>query len=155
MEQLFLYSNIANVLAQLLLVVTSTLAARRWGGPAARFAALVNAVIWPLTTCFGLLPVPDAPAVRVACSLDLLAAAGFLYAAARYNSLWIGVAVLAQGVQTAIDVIYIGDGSSFDRIHHFIIGATQNLFTYAIQIAILGAALADRRRLALQTPVRV
>jgi hypothetical protein len=155
MESVFLIANGANYLAQLLLVVGATLAALSWGGPAARVAALVNAVIWPLTTCFGLLQIPATPATWIACALDLSAGAGFLYAAARYNSLWISVSVLAQGIQAAVDVIYIEQGASFDRLHHFMIGAAANAFTYAIQAGILGAALTDRRRLALQAPVRV
>lgn len=155
MDSWFLFANVANYLVQGLLVAAGMGLARRWGGPAARLAALVNAVVWPLTVTFGVLPIPDTPAVWISVTLDLAAGAGFLYSAARFNSLWISVAVLAQGVQAGIDVIYVGDGASFDRVHHFMIGVGQNIFTYVIQVCILGAALADRRRLALQAPVRV
>lgn len=155
MDHLFLIANWANYVAQAIFVAAVTVTAWRSSDPGVRFACRVNLVFWPVTTVFSLLPVPEAPAMWVVCALDLGAAGGFLYAAARYNSLWISAAVLAQGVQTAVDVIYIGQGSSFDRLHHFMFGAMDNLFTYVIQAAILGAALAARRRLALRGAVRV
>jgi len=155
MNQLFLIANWADFLGQTALMAAATVAALRWGGPAARLAAAVNVVAFAVTTPAGFLSAEDAVRMWVVCGLDLLAAAGFLYAAARYNSLWIGVAVLAQGIQAAVDVIYFGHGSSFTRVHHFLFGAVENAFTWAIQFAILGAALADRRRLALQGAVRV
>lgn len=155
MEQIFLIANWANYLLQGALVAMIWLAARRWGGSTAKLAALINVPAWTAVTVFGFLPLTETRAMAVGCSFDLLTAAAFLYVAVRDNSPWISVAVLAQGVQTAIDVIYVGQGSSFDRIHHFLLGAVENLFTYAIQVAIIGAVLADRRRLALQAPVRV
>jgi len=154
-EQIFLIANWIDFIAQILLMAAASVAAWRWGRQGVRIAAAVNVFAFVLTSPVVLLPFGDQGRMWLTCSLDLLAAAGFLYAAARYNSLWIGVAVLAQGVQAAIDVIYVGQGSSFTRIHHFMFGAVENAFTYVIQIAILGAALADRRRLALQAPVRV
>lgn len=145
-ERLFLIANCLDFAAQIALMVMATLAARRWGGQATRIAAVVNVIAFALTTPAGLLPLPDAERMVTVCSLDLLTAAGFLYAAARYNSLWISVSVLAQGIQAAIDMIYVEQGASFDRLHHFMIGAAANAFTYAIQAGILGAALTDRRR---------
>ena len=155
MEHAFLIANWANYLLQALFVALVLAASRRWGAPAARLAALVNVAAGTVTSGFGLLPLPETVAVWVVCALDLMTAAAFLYVAGRYNSLWITAAVLAQGVQAGIDVIYIGQGSGFDRIHHFLFGAVENIFTYAIQAAILGAVLADRRRLAHEGAVRV
>ncbi len=156
MDHFYLIANWADYAAELLLLVLSCVAAERWGAPAARIAAVVNLVSCILTTPVAFLITDETVRMWVTCSLDILTAAGFLYAAARYNSLWISVAVLAQGIQTGLDVIFIGQGSSFDRVHHFYLGAAENAFTWAIQIAILGAALADRRRrLALQGTVRV
>ena len=156
MDRLYLIANWTDFVGQVSLLIAVTMAARRWGGSAARTAALVNVVAFLVTNPASFLPLGEAERMWMICSLDLLAGAGFLYAAARYNSLWISVAVLAQGIQTGIDVIFIGQGSSFDRVHHFYLGAAENAFTWAIQIAILAAALADRRRrLALQGAVRV
>ena len=156
MEHLYLIANWADYAAELLLMVAATVAAVRWGGPAARIAAAVNVIACVLTTPAALMPGDETLRMWVICGLYILTAAGFLYAAARFNSLWISIAVLAQGTQLGIDVFFIGQASSFDRLHHFLLGAAENAFTWVIQIAILGAALADRRRrLALQGAVRV
>jgi len=155
MNTFFLAANLANYAAEFLLFLAASVAAWRWGGPAARAGALVNLAAWLLTTPANFLPIGETQQMYLVCALDLLAAAGFLFVAARYNSLWIATAVLAEGVQTCVDVVYVGEGSSLDRIHHFLVGATDSAFTWAIQIAILGAALADRRRLASGASVRV
>jgi len=146
MEQAFLFANIANYLVQLMLVAGVIFAALFWGGPGPRLAGAATAIAWPATSFCGLLPLPESTAVWIICALDLLNAAALLYAAARYNSLWISLAVVAQGVQAGVDLIYVGQGSGFDRIHHFMVGVSENLFTYIILISLLGAARADRAR---------
>lgn len=156
MERIFLIANIANYGVEVSLFLLATAAAWRWGGRAARLAALVNLAAWAATTPANLLPIPEMRQAYLVCALDLITAAAFLYVAARFNSLWIAVAVLAEGVQTCVDLVYLGEGSSLGRMNHFLMGAADSVLTYVIQIAIICAALGDRRRrLAPEAAVRV
>jgi hypothetical protein len=155
MQTFFLIANLANYVLELSLFLAACLAVWRWGGPAVRLAGVINVVAWVVTTPANLAPLPEMLQAYLVCTLDLLTAAAFLYVAARYNNLWIAVTVLAEGVQTCIDLVYLGEGSSLGRIHHLLLGATDSAFTCAIQIAIIGAARADRSRLAPNPPLRV
>ncbi len=156
MERIFLIANIANYGVEVALFLLATAAAWRWGGPAARMAALVNLFAWLVTTPANLLPIPETPQAYLVCTLDLITAAAFLCVAATFNSLWIAVAVLAEGVQTCVDLVYLGEGSSLGRMNHFLMGAADSVLTYVIQVAIICAALGDRRRrLAPEAPLRV
>ncbi len=104
MERICLIANIANYGVEVALFLLATAAAWRWGGPAARMAALVNLFAWLVTTPANLLPIPETPQAYLVCTLDLITAAAFLCVAATFNSLWIAVAVLAEGVETLDEV---------------------------------------------------
>jgi hypothetical protein len=125
------------------------------GGRAARAAGVINALAWPVGTVTKMIIEPVALQLAIACTQDALVAVGLLYLSFRYNSLWLGVGVIAQGLQLALDYVYVSQRAEFAQLNRFMLGAVLNGLTYVILISILGAAVAERRRLALQGPVRV
>lgn len=74
---------------------------------------------------------------------DGLLAVGFLALAVRYASLWLGGAMILQGVQFSLHGYYLVTERSFDRLYSII----NNLNTYGVIACILvGTLIAWRRR---------
>ena len=139
--------NAANPWLQLLLAVLVTAYAFACGGPGVRGAAAVNAVGWIVGWIGNYLIQPVGLHLLITCTQDALVAAGFLYFAVRYNSLWLSVAVIAQGAQLGLDFISITEWNGFSPPVRFVWGVVLNGLTDVMQISLLGAAVADRRRM--------
>ena len=75
-------------------------------------------------------------------SIDFLLSFGLLILALRYGSLWVGVAMLAQGAQLGLHALFIAQGG-----HHrlnFAIGS--NVSSGVLLVALLAGTLASWRR---------
>ncbi len=147
--------DVANLWFQALLAAAVTAYALMRGGPEVRGAAIVNAVGWIVGCASNYLVRPVGPHLAVTCIQDALVAAGFLYFAVRYNSLWLTIGVIAQGVQLALDFMSVTEWDGFSVPVRLVWSAALNGLTDVMQISVLGAAMAARRRLALPAPVRV
>lgn len=155
MIQLLSTIDLANTFFQAVLAAAVTAYALARGGPEVRGAAIVNAVGWIVGWAGNYLVKPVGVHLAVTCTQDVLVAAAFLYFAVRYNSLWLAIGLIAQGVQLALDFISVTEWDGFSLPVRFIWGVVLNSLTDVMQISILGAAIAARRRLALAGPVRV
>ncbi len=125
------------------------------GGDGPRGAAVVNLIGWSVGWAANYLMKLGGPQLLVICAADALVAAGFLYFAVRYNSLWLAVGVIAQGVQLALDYITLIEWHGLGLPARVLWNVALNGLTDVIQISVLGAAIAGRRRLALHGAVRV
>jgi len=78
-----------------------------------------------------------------------LLALGFLILAIRYASLWLGGAMILQGIQFSLHAFYI----VMERHHDWLFAAVTNLVTFGIIICIvLGTTLTWRRTRAAGAP---
>lgn len=73
---------------------------------------------------------------------DGLLAVGFLLLAVRYVSLWLGAAMILQGVQFSLHAYYLVAERSFDRLYSII----NNVNTYGVILCILVGTLMSWRR---------
>jgi hypothetical protein len=79
--------------------------------------------------------------------VDGALAAGFLFLALRYASLWLGGALLLQAVQFSLHAYYIVSGARHDFDYDFTFMLINNLDTTGINICIVaGTILSWRRR---------
>jgi len=79
------------------------------GGPAEKFGSSIYAAS-VLATTFIEMVTGQATPVGEELFLDTAVAIGFLALAIRYNSLWVGAAMMAKGVQLAIHATRLTDG---------------------------------------------
>lgn len=155
MIQFLTMVDVANQWAQAIFAASVTAYALTRGGPSVRGAAIVNAFGFLGGWASNYLIQPVGPHLMATCTLDAVVAAALLYFAVRHNSLWLAVGVIAQGAQLALDFISVSEWHGFSLPSRFGWSVVLNGLTDVIQISILGAALAGRRRLALSGPVRV
>jgi hypothetical protein len=74
---------------------------------------------------------------------DLLIACGFLWLAVRYNSLWLGAAMIMQGIEFAIHTLVLTSPESQPRIfglRAYALG--ENLISLGIILTLVGATFA-------------
>ena len=147
--------NSVNLWLQVAFTVGATIYALVLGGPAARAAAVVNALGWIVGSISNYLVHPASLQLTITCTQDALVAAGFLFLAVRYNSPWLCLGVIAQGLQLGLDFLLIGDWTRMAWQNRFAAGVVLNGLTYVLQFSVLGVTLEERRRLALAGPVRV
>nr|WP_295112127.1 hypothetical protein [uncultured Caulobacter sp.] len=99
-----------------LLILAACLTAWRLGGRAERQAALLVLATSFLASFPKL--VPDHDLQRVAyLALDGAVAGGLLLLALRYARVWLGVAVLLQGVQFSLHAYYLVAGKRYDNAY--------------------------------------
>lgn len=125
-----------------LLILAACLTAWRLGGKPERQAALLV-----LTTSFlASFPklVPDHDLQRVAyLALDGAVAGGLLLLALRYARVWLGVAVLLQGVQFSLHAYYLVAGKRYDNAYAMV----NNIVSLGVLCSLAaGAVLAWRAR---------
>ena len=99
MLQLLSTIDLLNIWFEALFAALVSLFAWTKGGRAARAAAIINVVAWPVGTVTKMMIKPVGLELAVTCSQDALVAGALLYLSVRYNSLWLSVGVIAQGLQ--------------------------------------------------------
>lgn len=130
----------------LALLVSITALAWFKGGAAERYGAILNASGYLSITALQFASnghMPLAPMVWA----DLLIATGFLWLSVRYNSLWLGVAMMLQGAEFAIHTQYLtslGEQPIVFGIRLYALG--ENLISLAVLLTLLGATLTTMRK---------
>jgi hypothetical protein len=87
--------------------------------------------------------------------VDALVAVGFLVLAIRYNSLWLGAAMMLKGVQLALHATHLTDESDIYIAGWNIYALSLNAVTVAISLTILLGTIASiraRRQAASEQP---
>jgi hypothetical protein len=155
MIQLVSALDLVDLWFQSILALAATAYALLRGGPKVRGAAIVNAIGWIVGGFAAYQIKPMGLHLVVTCASDAVVAVGLLYFTLKYDSPWLSLGVVAQGLQLALDSFVTTHWREFALVQRVMLGALLNGLTAMIQISILGAAIAERRRLALAGPVRV
>jgi hypothetical protein len=116
------------------------------GGPRVLGPALLNVVCWIVGGIFLNDTKHLGPSLIISCASDAVVAFGLLYFTLRYDSAWLGLGVVAQGLQLPLDAFSIvpwHDLPLYERVMLNVLGA---VLTDFIQIGILGFAITERRR---------
>jgi hypothetical protein len=140
------FSSVYTLLGLASLIVTCAFA---WwkGGPPERLGTLMVAAVWlgsDLVRGFGGQMVPT---ITLLVS-DSLIAAGFLYVAVRYSSLWLGAAMMFQAISFALHAAEMSDADA-PRWHGWIVYLLiSNILSYFVLMALTGGTIATilRRR---------
>ncbi|KQV62824.1 MULTISPECIES: hypothetical protein [unclassified Caulobacter] len=125
-----------------LLILAACFLAWRLGGKPERQGALLVLATSFLASFPGL--IPDHDLQRVAyLAVDGVLAGGLLLLALRYARIWLGVAVLLQGVQFSLHAYYIVAGRRYDYTY----GAVNNMVSLGVLCSLVtGSILALRAR---------
>lgn len=125
-----------------LLILAACLTAWRLGGKPERQAALLVLATSFLASFPGL--IPDHEMQRLAyLAVDGVVAGGLLLLALRYARVWLGVAVLLQGVQFSLHAYYIVAGKRYDNAY----GMVNNMVSLGVLCSLVtGSILAHRAR---------
>ncbi|MDI1364707.1 MAG: hypothetical protein PSX79_07560, partial [bacterium] len=124
------------LIAPLLWILTATTVLLAWwrGGAAERFGATMILVgnLFVVAIHF-LVPVPAELLALALLMTDAALAVGFLIAAMRYLSPWLGLAMILQAIQFSLHAYYlIGE-----KPHDYLYRAINNVNTFAILLIIL------------------
>ena len=112
------------------------------GDPAGRWGAVTNLVGYASITVIQLAGMRE-PLVPMVWA-DLLIAVGFLWLAIRYNSLWLGVTMMLQGVEFAIHTLFLVSSGPQPRIFGFKAYALgENLVSLSIILTLISATVAS------------
>lgn len=135
-----MYTSLEPIIGWLVLLGTCLYAWFRGAAP-----ERIGAVLLLLGTMAALLfqlTLPDSGRVTPTLIGEGLLAVGFLALAIRYASLWLGAAMILQGIQFSLHAFYIVT----ERPHDWLFAAVTNLVTFGIIILILlGTTLSWRR----------
>lgn len=115
------------------------------GGPGARAASLAFGIGW---IGWGVvsLAAPSLNAQLLPALLwDIWVALAFLYLAIRYNSLWIGAAMIAQGFQLGFRALDVILPEARHSVVHLSLVVAINSLNLVMMAMLVGAALAERR----------
>jgi hypothetical protein len=119
------------------------------GGPAERLGTAMLAISWVGADLARGLSAEYIPTLVILGS-DVLLAAGFLYVAVRYSSLWLGAAMILQAAAFALHATQLSSADSGPRWHGFILYLLlDNVRSYAVLISLIGgtaAAMIKRHR---------
>jgi hypothetical protein len=120
------------------------------GGPPERMGVLVVVAVWIGSDLVRAVGGQMIAPVTLLVS-DFAAAAGFLYIAVRYSSLWLGAAMMFQAMSLALHAMQLSENDA-PRWHGWIIYLLiVNVLSYLILLALIGGAVSAifrRRRLA-------
>lgn len=110
------------------------------GGPAERWGAAVYGGAWILVTVYEFTTGEGRPVIPIL-SMDLLVAVGFLVLAVRYNSLWLGAAMMLQGVEFGMHTLYLAsDGAPQPHLFGWnAYGLGMNVIGLTVLMFIVGA----------------
>lgn len=118
------------------------------GGPPERLGTLTLAVTWLGADLVRSLSGEMMPTLILLVS-DFLTAAGFLYIAMRYSSLWLGAAMMFRAIGFALHATQMSDEDA-PRWHGWIIYLlVNNILSYLILLSLIGgtvATIVHRRR---------
>ena len=113
------------------------------GGPAERGGALLIAANWVAITVTQIVVGSETVSSRVvglpSLIYDSLLAVGFLWLALRYSSLWLGAAMILQGVQLAIYASFLG--SSEIKLRTYAVAL--NVVSILVLLTILGGTISS------------
>ncbi len=118
------------------------------GDVAARLGAAVYTVAWLVT--IGVEIYTNSVPFAVILSLDTLVATVFLVLAIRYNSLWLGAAMMLQGIQLGMHAMYFTSAPDVSFYGYNVFALVLNLISLFILITIAGAVGATVFRRAQQ-----
>ncbi len=114
----------------------------RRGGPGERFSGGVFGLLWIIGCALTLSgPGYDPPLSILG---DVLAGAAFLYATVRYNRLWLGLGLIAQGLQLGLRVLDVVLPETPGAVVWVAIGVGINLMNLVMMAAIAGSTIAYR-----------
>jgi hypothetical protein len=125
-----------------LLILAACFLAWRLGGKSERQGALLVLATSFIASFPGL--IPDHDLQRLAyLAVDGVLAGGLLLLALRYARVWLGVAVLLQGVQFSLHAYYLVAGRRYDNAY----GAVNNMVSLGVLCSLVtGAVLTWRAR---------
>jgi hypothetical protein len=131
-----IYSQIGTV------VLIATFAFALWKGDAAeRIGGGLNLAAGLFAMFLHPLLAPDVQPVALLV-VDAALAAGFLFLAIRFASLWLGIAMLLQAVQFSLHAYYMVG----DLAHDWNYARVNNLDTLGIMLCIVGGTIVSWRR---------
>jgi hypothetical protein len=130
------------------LLVFSCLFAWLKGGPPERWGATLYFVSAVLSMAVAILTGDAYPEVAMLI-FEGIVALGFLGLAIRYNSLWLGAAMMLKGVQLALHASHLTDSSDFKigifKIYPLLLDAVSTAISLTILFGTI-ASLRDRKR---------
>jgi hypothetical protein len=147
--------DVTNMWGQSIFAAVLTAHALMRCGPRVRVPIIVNGVCFAASSTANLLIKPLGPHLLVTYASDTALAVGLLYFALKYDSAWLSLAVVAQGLMLAMETFTIGRFHGAPILQQFAIGVVLNVFSALVLIGVLGFAISERRRLALAGPLRV
>lgn len=116
------------------------------GGPPERYGAFIYTLSVVASVAVQAAVGLEFPAAQVL-GTDFAVAVGFLVLAVRYNSLWLGMAMMLKGVQLALHAIHLTDGSDLWIAGFNLYAVALNLITLALLGVFVAATLSHQRRL--------
>jgi hypothetical protein len=126
------------------------------GGPAERYGTSFYAVSVLGTVCLETLTGQATP-VGEELFLDTAVAIGFLALAIRYNSLWLGAAMMVKGLQLAVHATHLTDGEDPTFLGFNLYAVSLNLISLIICLILIGgvvASIVQRRKRRAAAPLR-
>jgi hypothetical protein len=141
----FFLINLVTYVVQTVAAAGACMFAWSKGGPGTRIAALAFGGGW----IGWVIVVLAAPALNdalfPALTWDLLVALVFFYVAIRFGSLWIGAAMMAQGIQLGLRALDVFLLESHHSAVHLSLVVAINILNFVMMAMLVGAALAERR----------
>jgi hypothetical protein len=115
------------------------------GAPAERYGAAIYGLAWIGVSVFEFLTGDSAPPVPIL-AFDFAVAVGFLILAVRFNSLWLGGAMILQGIEFGLHVTRLTavDDPRVFGLHAYALGI--NVVSVLILFTMVGATLTTLRR---------
>jgi hypothetical protein len=132
--------NIVSLLGLALIAATCCGFAIVKGGSAERYGAAIYALAWIGVSLFEFVTGDAAPPVPIL-FFDFAVACGFLILAVRFNSLWLGGAMILQGIEFGLHVTRLTaiDDPRVFGLHVYALGI--NLVSVLILFTMVGATL--------------
>jgi hypothetical protein len=115
------------------------------GGPGERYGAGIYGFVWVSVSAYEFLSGQAAPSVPML-GADLAIAFGFLILAVRYNSLWLGAAMIMQGAVFGLHVSRLTEANEprLFGLHFYVLA--MNVISVLILFVMVGAALNTQHR---------
>ena len=108
------------------------------GDAAARLGTIVYAGAWIVAIAAEWITDDTLPIVPIL-ALDTFVATGFLVLAIRYNNLWLGGAMMLQGIQLGMHAMYFTSAPNVEIYGYNLFSLVLNLISLMILITIAGA----------------
>lgn len=137
--------NILTVLGLALLAAGCCGFAMVKGGPAERYGAGIYGLAWFGVAGYEFFSGQAAPSVPIL-GFDLAVAIGFLVLAVRFNSLWLGAAMIMQGAVFGLHVSRLTEDTEprLFGLHFYVLA--MNVISVLILFVMVGAALTTQHR---------